>query len=79
MTEKREGEGERVVTDSGDAFETIDREIQAIEEVQPSAARQHALDDLPAERDLVHQNFSTQGLRSTSKLHAERCCPYTAI
>src|SRR5258706_4517248 len=53
--------------------------IEAVEQVQPPAPREHALDDLLADRDFVHQNFSSQGLRSTSKLQAERCCRYTAI
>ena len=53
--------------------------FQSLEKVQPSAPRQDPLDDLAPDRDLVHQNFSTQGRKSTSKLHAERCCRYTAM
>src|SRR3954447_6507986 len=48
--------------------------IEPIEEMQLAAPRHYAIDDLLADLDRVHQNFSTHGLRSTSKVHAERGC-----
>src|SRR5205823_12661079 len=62
----------------GDHHERRALRLQPVVEVQPAAPREYPLDDLGPDRDLVHQNFSTQGRKSTSNAQAERCCRYTA-